>query len=261
MDLGDLKKSITDIIFERTTSPLYGTLILSWLVWNWKILYLTLFISQDKINITKIEYIENNCNDINYLLWYPLASTIVFICIVPLFSNGAFWINAIYTKWRVNKKNQVDGGVLLTTEQSVKLRMKLAEQEKTFYNSLSEKENEISDLNTVIDQMRKQEGGTNDFTERVRKPESVYYEGIEFTKDMTSYEFVDKIKDNKKLVEDFKIILDRNYNGKPLRYFIANGVEEKSVNLAEFLEFNHLQSDDYYQLDKANDVRQRLSLL
>ena len=35
----DVKKSLNSIINERISSPFYGTLILSWLIWNWK--YLT----------------------------------------------------------------------------------------------------------------------------------------------------------------------------------------------------------------------------
>lgn len=45
----ELKKSISAILYERTTSPLFGSFILSWTVWNWKIFYITLFISEDKI--------------------------------------------------------------------------------------------------------------------------------------------------------------------------------------------------------------------
>jgi hypothetical protein len=50
----EIKKSINSILFERLTSPLYGTLIISWLIWNWKIIYLTLFVDSEE-NYEEIE--------------------------------------------------------------------------------------------------------------------------------------------------------------------------------------------------------------
>ena len=63
--IANLKKSLSAILYERTSSPFYGTLIVSWLVWNWKIIYLTFFISEDKIELDKISYISENLSEIN----------------------------------------------------------------------------------------------------------------------------------------------------------------------------------------------------
>ena len=87
--IDELKKSLSAILYERTTSPFYGTLLISWLIWNWKIVYLTVFISESSINTDKINYIVSNFNDIHCLLIYPLISTIVLLTVVPFISNGA----------------------------------------------------------------------------------------------------------------------------------------------------------------------------
>jgi len=65
--LDDIKKSLNEIIYERTTSPLYGTLIISWLIWNWRIVYLTFFISEKKITKNKIDFILSNYSDIHHI--------------------------------------------------------------------------------------------------------------------------------------------------------------------------------------------------
>ena len=106
--IDELKKSLSAILYERTTSPFYGTLLISWLIWNWKIVYLTLFISENKINTDKINYITNNFNDIHCLLIYPLISTVVLLTVIPYISNGAYWLSLKFNKWKKDQKNVVE---------------------------------------------------------------------------------------------------------------------------------------------------------
>ncbi|MCP4460990.1 MAG: hypothetical protein GY816_23665 [Cytophagales bacterium] len=49
----ETRKSINSALYERVSSPLYGTLIISWLVWNWEIVYLTFFVNESRIEMTK----------------------------------------------------------------------------------------------------------------------------------------------------------------------------------------------------------------
>lgn len=152
----DIKKSISAILYERTTSPLFGTFIISWVICNWKIIYLTFFISEDKIEINKIDYITTNCNKDWNLMWLPLISTFVLITIIPIFSNGAYWLTIIYNKWKVEKKKEVESSQQLTLEQSIELRKQISEQENQFEKMLSNKDLEIRQLKQIIDQNKDQ---------------------------------------------------------------------------------------------------------
>jgi hypothetical protein len=156
----DIKKSISAILYETTTSPLFGTFIISWLVCNWKIVYLTFFISEDKIEITKIDYITTNCNNEWNLIWLPLISTSILITIIPIFSNGAYWLTIIYNKWKVEKKKEVELSQQLTLEQSIELRKQISEQENQFEKMLSNKDLEIRQLRQIIDTNKSQIGET-----------------------------------------------------------------------------------------------------
>lgn len=89
----DIKKSLNEIIYERTTSPFFGTLITSWLIWNWRIIYLTFFISESKIKPNEIDYILANYSDIDHIVWYPIISTILLVTIIPFISNGVYWLS------------------------------------------------------------------------------------------------------------------------------------------------------------------------
>lgn len=159
----ELKKSISASLYERTTSPLFGTLFISWSIWNWKIIYLTLFISEIEIKgKTKIEYILENYYDDNTLYWFPLISTIVLITIIPLASNSAYWLSLIYLDWKKRKKNEVEKKQLLSLEQSIDLRGQIANQELKFAKLVEDKNLEIKQLKLLVDKLETKPQKTNE---------------------------------------------------------------------------------------------------
>lgn len=148
--ISDLKKSFSAILNERVSSPFYGALIVSWLVWNWKIVYLTIFISENTLKTDKITHIVDNYSDLSHLIIYPLLSTIFIVAIVPFFSNGSYWLFLIFNQWKINKQNEVQKKELLTLEQSIALREQIKSQEKRFEELLEDKNLRIKQLETEI---------------------------------------------------------------------------------------------------------------
>lgn len=153
--IDDIKKSVGSILYERTTSPFFGTLICSWLLWNWKIVYLTFFISENKINQNKVDYIITNFIDPHYCITYPLISTVVLLTLVPFISNGAYLLTLKFTKWRKDQKNKIEMQQLLTLEQSIELREQISAQELRFEKLLENKNIEIKQLQAIIDANKK----------------------------------------------------------------------------------------------------------
>lgn len=147
----EIKKSISAILYERTTSPLFGTLIFSWLLWNWKIPYLSFFVSESKLKINKIEYIITNYNDSHYLITYPLISTVILLTIIPFLSNGAYWLSINFENWKSKHKNLIESKQLLTVEQSIELREQILKQEERFSKLVQDKNLEIELLKKQID--------------------------------------------------------------------------------------------------------------
>jgi hypothetical protein len=148
--IDDIKKSVNSILYERTHSPFFGTLICSWGLWNWKIVYLTFFVSEKKIATDKIEYISTKLLDIHRLTTYPLISTIILLTVVPFITNGAYWLSLQFTKWRKDQKIKIDKQQLLTLEQSMELREQVLEQEIRFDKLLKNKNLEIDQLKIQI---------------------------------------------------------------------------------------------------------------
>lgn len=84
----DLLNSLKQVLTNRITSSFYGTFIISWCLWNWKILYITFFIDSELLfnskNVLKNEYISSFYP---FDLWLPLLSTISKFILLPIFST------------------------------------------------------------------------------------------------------------------------------------------------------------------------------
>jgi hypothetical protein len=153
--LDEAKKSIQNILNNRVSSPFYGTLIVSWLLWNWKIIYLTFFISEKKIELNKIDFIVANYNNVYDLVWLPIISTILILSVIPFLTNAAFWLDLKFEKWRIDQKNSIEKKQLLTLEQSINLREQVLNMSNKFDMLLSEKNNEINQLKMLVAELEK----------------------------------------------------------------------------------------------------------
>ena len=142
----EFRNSIRSILYERVNSPLFGTLIVSWVVWNWKIIYLTIFISEDKIEGTRIDYILTNYANLNNIVWFPLLSTVALILIIPFVSTGALWVSLKFNKWKKDIKNNIEKTETLTVHQSIDLRKEINDQEVEMQRMLVSKNDKIQVL-------------------------------------------------------------------------------------------------------------------
>ncbi|MCX6246177.1 MAG: hypothetical protein NTW10_00450 [Bacteroidetes bacterium] len=166
----DIIKSIRAILDERISSPFYGTLIVSWLLWNWKIPYVTFFVDAAKLSSNKIDYIINNCSEIHHLVTFPLISTLIILTLLPFVTNGAYWITLYFDTWRIKKKNDIEKNQLLTLEQSVQLRMEVQSIQEKFDKLVTSKDEEIELLKKQIDLTMKNQN-TSEITDFVNLDE------------------------------------------------------------------------------------------
>ena len=152
----EARKSINSILYERMTSPLYGTLIITWLIWNWKIVYLTLFVSEDQIEGDKITYIVHHYCDLWTLIYWPLISTVAIIVLIPFISNGAYWLTLKFNLWRHDQKIKIENNQVLSIEQSIELRTEMANMEARFKESLNSKDEQVKSLLAQISQLNEE---------------------------------------------------------------------------------------------------------
>jgi hypothetical protein len=140
-----IRKSIYLITHERLTSPISGSFILSWIVWNWKAIYYLFFETSIPV-YSKFVFINNSYIDVDYNLIYPLLSTIFFVGVYPLITTGGLYAWLQYKKWQTSIKNKIEGQELLTTEQSRAIRLEIAKQANYFDELMKSKDEEASRL-------------------------------------------------------------------------------------------------------------------
>lgn len=151
--LSEFRKSVNYVIYERTTSPLWGAFIFSWLICNWKIVFTVFVVGEGHLNSNKIDYIQNNFIDWKPLILYPFISTAILITVFPILGNLAYWITIIYSKWRLDKKNEVEKKQLLSIEQSIALRTSVNQIQESYIKLNTDKDTEINALKLEIDEL------------------------------------------------------------------------------------------------------------
>jgi hypothetical protein len=227
--IDDIKKSVNSILYERVSSPFYGTLIVSWLIINWKIPYLTLFVDQDKLDKNKIDYITENYCFIDTLLLFPIISTIFLLTVIPFLTNGAYWLDLKFKTWRVNKKNQIEGKQLLTLEQSIRLRTEMKAMEENFDNLLEGKNEEIKALKSELEA----KSLINSDSTKIKTSKRTTRSGRGSSYSVSDY---NQLKNNKKIFSVFEAItkslrdtnqFPKDIDEKVKEYYLVNEIVDE----------------------------------
>lgn len=231
--IDEIKRSISATLYERTTSPLFGTFFFSWSVWNWKILIALFFTTSAELKTTKFEYIDTNLLNLLDGLVYPVISTILILTIYSWLSEHAYRLWLFFDKRKNDYKNEIEKQKLLTIEQSMKLRLEIARKEESFEKLLREKEELIQALKNENSELLESINLKSDNLEKVvldgklAKQESEdmnlffeYEEAIRYFDEIANY-----VQHNWKFENE-------SIPDKIASYYIAHGLIEKSGGAA-----------------------------
>ncbi|CAH6876290.1 conserved hypothetical protein [Vibrio chagasii] len=152
--LEEFKKSFNSVLYERVSSPLYGTLIFAWMFWNWKILYVTLFVSEKELAFNKLQWIETYALNQVDLFYKPIFSAIFLLTVMPFVSNAFYWLHLRFNKWKVDKRNSIEMKSLLTLEQSIEIRRQVENMSNTLGKTIESKDLEIKQLKSQLESTR-----------------------------------------------------------------------------------------------------------
>lgn len=153
----DLLKSIKAHLYERTTSPLFGTFTISWIVWNYKFI-ITIFSSME-VHL-KFDYIStflypstSTCLSVGVI--YPLLTTLAFIFLYPYPAKFVYSFTRLRQKELKEIKQKIEDETPLTHEESRKLRRDMAALEIEHEKEMERRKTENQRLKEFIEELRK----------------------------------------------------------------------------------------------------------
>lgn len=148
----NLSKSISTVLYDRISSPLFGTFIFSWAVCNWQFFYATAFVSENRVG-NKLVYASRFLT-VDTILYYPLLSTVFLIVVAPVLSNAAYWMSLKFQKWKIDQKGVVlEKDRRLTYEESSQLMRDMRNQENQFTEVIRGKDEEIAKISGRLNQV------------------------------------------------------------------------------------------------------------
>lgn len=170
--LNEVKNSIKNNLLNKLVSPFYGAFIISWLIWNWEILYATIFVDPELLWISKgllkLDYIlsfyppEKYIVNIIFLAIGPLLSSYIAVFIFPMITKRFYKKSLESEAENINIKTEIEQGILK------KKGEKLAAEEKILIKESSVKDRKKEEIKSQGEEWGKE---FNDFKKHPLYPE------------------------------------------------------------------------------------------
>lgn len=172
----DTLKSIQAQLNERISSPLSGSFIISWLLWNHRII-VVLF--SDKNVEAKFNYIDNVLLGdgvlwtFGYVFFFPFLIALAYIYVYPY---PALWVFEFHRKMKIklsNAKKKIDNDRLITSEEHFELKLNMDSIDDEYEERLSIKDDQIKKMEFKIVRLIANRVRLNDKNEEVKEVEGV----------------------------------------------------------------------------------------
>lgn len=146
----EFQKSIKAVLYDRLTSPLAGTFALSWLVWNWGLVYYVIIGDETRNVIERIDYIKENFLSVKYILVFPFISVLFLILIYPFIANLAYRVMLMFNKEKRKIKIKIEDEQCLMIKESIEIRNEIRKQTEKYQDFNKQKEEKIKKLEQEI---------------------------------------------------------------------------------------------------------------
>lgn len=149
----DLGKSIKAWLYDRASSPFYSTFIMTWCIWNWKIFYVTLFVSEQIIG-NKLVYIQDHLSGWYVGLVFPLFSTIAIIGLFPWITRLAERVTLWHKERTDEMRDEYDTTPRLDYAEASNIMQQTREVSVKFIDVISSKDEEIRTEKELTERLR-----------------------------------------------------------------------------------------------------------
>ncbi|ENG6063596.1 hypothetical protein ABUV39_003550 [Vibrio cholerae] len=150
----EITNSIKAALYQRVSSPLYGTYICSWLIYNWELVLPLMFGSKkfDERVLDLKSGISPEATGFEYkTIIVPLVITALLLALQPLLQRFIF----IYTEWNrsegLKKRDKYLSETMLSLEQSNELRSSVQKFQQFHQEVLKNKDEEINEYKRQLE--------------------------------------------------------------------------------------------------------------
>lgn len=155
--MSDFLKSISSPFVERARSPIVGPFLVSWSIINWKIIYITVFLSNEILApLNKLDFVYGLVNWCR-CFWLPLVITLVYIFLMPFVDRLVMKFTEYQKRKNLDLKLEIGGKFRVDGNKFYDLKGKYDKQRETILNCEEEKVN----LNSEIVRLESQVDGVN----------------------------------------------------------------------------------------------------
>lgn len=156
--LDEMLKSIRAQLYERAVSPLMGSIVISWVLWNYKFILLIL----SGVTVTEkyriIDEVLFSTWDQVYLhgMLFPLMTSLIYIYLYPYPARYVFQFSRNRQKEISDIKRDIEDETLLTAKESRAIRREIYAMEEELQKDLEKKDSEIERLKLEIEESDKE---------------------------------------------------------------------------------------------------------
>lgn len=150
----EVTNSIKAALYQRVSSPLYGTYVFSWVLFNWSILLPLLFGTADfdsRLESFKAALYPTESDFLFSTIFYPALMTAIILGLQPILQRYLF----IYTEWNksegLKKRDEFSSETMLTLEQSNELRASVQKVQQFHQEVLKNKDAEIEEYKKQVE--------------------------------------------------------------------------------------------------------------
>jgi hypothetical protein len=175
----EITNSFKAALYQRVSSPLYGTYIFSWILYNWLIVLPFIFGSKvfdERMSNFKLAMAPSDDGFLYSTLLIPMLITGVILLLQPILQRFHF----IYTEWNksegLKKRDQFSSETMLTLEQSNELRSSVQKVQQFHQEVLKNKDEEILEYKKLAtlkeEALAKQNANNIELIEKASQAES-----------------------------------------------------------------------------------------
>lgn len=156
----DELKDISKGVWERVTSPLISSLLISFCILNWEIIILLFWgnaSAQDTVFNIKSHFL--NMDDSKFIfrtILMPVLASAFYIFVYPFPARFVYQFAKKRQEELIALKNEIENKRLLTVEQSINIRLEIEKAKLEVEQIVDKKNDEISYLRKQIEDLKQQ---------------------------------------------------------------------------------------------------------